>query len=199
MQGTSRNLLGCLVTDVQTGASIGWVQNTVFDATGEQITELLVDPSARRTAESARNEERGERLIGHPLVDSTSRYLGEIVDVVVGTESGQVQGLMIERTPGQADYMPIYQGILWEHGHWVLMQDTPRLRSTMFPAEEEPPATAEVSEDWMVGQIARVRLTDRQGQVIIEPGQRITLQTVEHASRAGVLHRLDAEFPEEVT
>jgi len=30
--------------------------------------------------------------------------------------------------------------------------------------------------------------------VIVEPGQRITAGMVERASRAGVLHRLEAEF-----
>jgi sporulation protein YlmC with PRC-barrel domain len=187
---------GCLVTDIQTGETIGWVKNIVFDPHGEQITELLVDPSARPRA--GKGEEHGERLVGRSLFDSTHRYLGEIVDLVVGTETGRLHGLMIERTPGQQDFLPAYQGLRWEDDHWVLMAEKPGLRSTMFPAEPEPEENAhEPADDWMVGQVATVRLTDRRGQVIVEPGQRITAGVVEQANRAGVLHRLEGEFPDE--
>lgn len=197
MNGPKRDVLGCLVTDIQTGETIGWVKNIVFDPFGEQVTELLIDPSRKHGAPD--HEERGERLIGTSLFDSSSRYLGEIVDVVVGTESGRLHGLMIERTPGQQDFLPAYQGLVWEDDHWILMQTTPTLRTTMFPHEEEPELPSfEGADDWMVGQIATVRLTDRAGQVIIEPGQRITAGVVEQASRAGVLHKLEAAFPEEV-
>jgi hypothetical protein len=58
----------------------------------------------------------------------------------------------------------------------------------------EPQGSEDPANDWMVGQRASVRLTDRRGQVIVEPGQRITAGMVEQASRAGVLHRLEAEF-----
>lgn len=197
MNGPKRDVLGCLVTDIQTGESIGWVKNIVFDPFGEQITELLVDPSRKQG--SPASEERGERLVGTSLFDSNSRYLGEIVDVVVGTESGRLHGLMIERTPGQQDFLPAYQGLVWEDDHWVLMQAAPALRTTLFPHEPEPePITSEGADDWMVGQIATVRLVDRAGHVIVEPGARITASVIEQASRAGVLHKLEAAFPEEV-
>ena len=142
--------------------------------------------------------ETGESLVGHALVDSNSRYMGEIVDVVVGSATGRLTGLIIERTPGEADYMPVYQGLLWENGHWVLMQEpAPQLRHTMFPEEVEAPPAPDATDDWMIGQPAAVRLTDRQGHLIIDCGQRITATTIEQASRAGVLHRLEAAFPEE--
>lgn len=191
MKSTTSPLLGCRVTDVQTGETLGWVKNTVFDPQGEQVTELLVDPSARRKEPPAL--EHGERLLGQALVDSNSRYLGQIVDVVVGVESGLVHGLMIERTPGQADYVPAYQGLVWEQGHWVLIHEAPVFSTTWLPEQAEAPLSGEVGDDWMIGQIATVRLTDRQGQVIIQPGERITATTIEQASRAGVLHRLEGQ------
>lgn len=193
MIGLEKQLLGCLVRDIQTGASIGWVKSIVFDPQGERITELLVDPSAKPRVGGL--DDRGENLLGRPLFDSGSRYLGEIIDVVVGAETGRLQGFMIERTPGEQDFLPAYQGMMWEDGHWTLMEENPRLRSTMFPAENEPALTVdEPSEDWMVGRTATVRLTDRRGQLIVDRGQRITAATVESASRAGVLHMLEAEF-----
>lgn len=182
---------GCLVTDVQTGETLGWVKTIVFDAHGEPITELLVDPTARPHAQS----ESGERLLGRPLFDAAQRYLGEIVDLVVGTESGRVHGVMIERTPGQQDYVPTYRGLRWEGDHWVLLAEPATLRHMMLPESPPPALTPEPSEDWMVGQIATVRLQDRRGHVIVEPGQPITAGTVEQASRAGVLHRLEGRFP----
>jgi sporulation protein YlmC with PRC-barrel domain len=198
VNGSKRDVLGCLVTDIQTGETIGWVKNIIFDSYGEQITELLVDPTRKQGA--ADSDERGERLVGTSLFDSNSRYLGEIVDLVVGAESGRLHGLMIERTPGQQDFLPAYQGLAWEDDHWILMQAAPTLRSTMFPHDPDLdlPVDEGSGDDWMVGQVATVRLTDRQGHVIIEPGQQVTASVVEQANRAGVLHKLEATFPEEV-
>jgi hypothetical protein len=78
------------------------------------------------------------------------------------------------------------------------MPERPQLRSTMFPHEAFDEELAfDAEDDWMVGQVATVRLLDRRGHVIVEPGQRITPSVVEQASKAGVLHKLEAEFPEE--
>ncbi|HEY9723919.1 MAG TPA: PRC-barrel domain-containing protein [Oscillatoriaceae cyanobacterium] len=195
MNASKVPVTGCLVTDVQTGETLGWVKNIVFDAHGEPITELLVDPSARpRSA-----DEGGERLLGRPLFDAAQRYLGEIVDLVIGTQSGRVHGVMIERTPGQQDYVPTYQGLRWEGDHWVLLAEPSTLRHMMLPETPAPAIRQEPGEDWMVGQIATVRLQDRRGHVIVEPGQTITASIVEQASRAGVLHRLEGRFASERT
>lgn len=195
MHASDTELLGCLVTDIQTGASIGWVKNIVFDAQGEQVAELLVDPTSRPSKNE--RDEPAEGLVGRPLFDAHSRYLGEIVDLVLGSETGRLHGLMVERQSGEQAFMTAFQGLVWEDDHWVLMPERPAtLRTSMVPAVPTGPAEAapEAAEDWMVGQIATVRLTDRRGQVIIEPGQRITPGAVEQASRAGVLHLLEAEF-----
>jgi hypothetical protein len=129
-----------------------------------------------------------------PLFDPAGRYMGEIIDLVMGAESGRLQGLMVERSPGEQGLVPAYQGLMWEGDHWTLLEEAPRLRSTMFPEDADQPVIEDPANDWMVGQRASVRLTDRRGQVIVEPGQRITAGMVEQASRAGVLHRLEAEF-----
>jgi sporulation protein YlmC with PRC-barrel domain len=195
LNASENQVLGCLVTDIQTGESIGWVKNLIFDQRGEQVTELLVDRRARPQREG---EERSEGLVGRPLFDSQNRYLGEIVDMVIGSETGKLHGLMVERSPGRQDFLPAFQGLVWEQDHWVLMPERPQLRSTMFPHEAFDEELAfDAEDDWMVGQVATVRLLDRRGHVIVEPGQRITPSVVEQASKAGVLHKLEAEFPEE--
>jgi hypothetical protein len=87
---------------------------------------------------------------------------------------------------------------MWGEEHWVLREEMPNLRSTMFPAEPiEIVEATQAADDWMVGQTSTVRLIDKRGLVIVEPGQRITPGIVEQASRAGVLHKLEAEFPVE--
>lgn len=188
MNASSKQVLGCLVRDIQTGDPIGWVKTVVLDPEGEQVTELLIDPGAR--GRGTRLVEPLERMLGRPVFDVASRYLGEVADVVVGTESGRLLGLVVERTPGRQDYLGLERGLVWEDDHWVVMHDRPE------PGSEptEPVAVpAEAHEDWMVGQVATVRLVDGLGHVIVEPGQRITPGVVEQASRAGVLHRLEGE------
>ncbi|MNL49024.1 hypothetical protein D3C87_1719270 [compost metagenome] len=151
-------------------------------------------------AASARGaqDELEERLVGRLLFDPAEQYLGEITDALVGSTSGCLKGVIAERSPGKQELVEIVHGLKWEEEHWVLLQAEPTLRSTMFTAE--PPEVVEPSEaadDWMVGQVSTVRLIDKRGQVIVEVGQRITPGIVEQASRAGVLHRLEAEFPVE--
>lgn len=197
MDAMDKDVLGCLVRDIQTGASIGWVRSIVFDAEGDRVMELLIDRSAKLRSES--EGDRTERLLDRPLFDSSNRYMGEIVDLVVGVEGGRLQGLLVERTPGERHFLPAYLGLSWEVDHWTLLgsgappEKGEKLHTAMYPAETDTPTSPE--EDWMVGQIAAGRLVDRRGQVIIEAGQAITAGTVEQASRAGVLHRLDAELP----
>jgi sporulation protein YlmC with PRC-barrel domain len=192
MNGVEKQVLGCVVRDIQTGTIFGWVKSIVFDPAGERVTELLVDPSVKPRV--GVGEDPGERLLGMPLFDPVGRYMGEIIDLVMGAESGRLHGLMVERSPGEQGLVPAYQGLMWENDHWTLLEEAPRLRSTMFPDDVEPQGSEDPANDWMVGQRASVRLTDRRGQVIVEPGQRITAGMVEQASRAGVLHRLEAEF-----
>lgn len=192
MNGVEKQILGCLVRDIQTGASIGWVKTIVFDPAGEQVTELLVDPSAR--PRGGIHMDPGQELMGSPLFDPIGRYMGEITDLVMGAESGRLQGLMVERGAGEKDLVPAYQGLIWEDDHWTLLDEAPRLVSTMYPEAPEPELIEDPASDFMVGHRATVRLMDRRGQVIVEPGQRITPGMVERASRAGVLHRLEADF-----
>ena len=187
MRADEREILGCLVRDVQSGVSIGWVRGVIFDPRGERVTELLVDPSGTPHGRAA--AEAGQRMIGEPLYDPLGRWLGEIVDVVVGAESGRLQGVMVDRGPGDADFLPAYQGLISEQGRWTLLEDVGA--ATAAPASSSPPPDA--ADDWMVGQIAARRLADRAGRLIVDKGQRITAATVEHASRAGLLHLLDAE------
>ena len=130
--------------------------------------------------------EPGERLVGRPLHDSAGRFLGEITCAVLGERSGQLQTLLVTRGQGEPVQIPA-QRLIWEDDHWAVV-DEPR-------SAEPPPLPAHAytlvpAQDWMVGQIATRRLTDRRGQVIVEAGQRITPGTVELASRASVLHRL---------
>lgn len=192
MNGVEKQLLGCLVRDILTGVSLGWVKSIIFDPSGERVTELLVDPTAKpRVGASA---DPGERLLGRPLFDPAGRYMGEIIDIVVGAESGRLQGLMVERSPGEQGLVPAYQGLMWEGDHWSLLEEAPRLNTTLFPEPVEVAEDFDAASDWMVGQRASVRLTDRRGQVIVERGQRITPGVVEQASRAGVLHKLEVEF-----
>jgi sporulation protein YlmC with PRC-barrel domain len=190
--GVEKQILGCLVRDIQTGSSIGWVKSIVFDPAGELITELLVDPTVK--PRGGMGADPGEKLIGQPLFDPAGRYMGEIIDIVVGAESGRLQGLMVERGAGEQGLVPAYQGLMWEGDHWSLLEDATRLRSTMFTETVEAVEPEDPASDWMVGRRATVRLTDRRGQVIAESGQRITPGMVEQASRAGVLHRLEVDF-----
>lgn len=195
MNASKRQILGCLVTDSQSGETIGRVKSVVFDPTGETITELLVTPDGRR---GAVEDELEERLIGRLLFDPDERYIGEIADALVGSRTGSLKGLILERAAGEQDLVEIPHGLRWEEEHWVLQQPEPALRSTMYPAEiAEAVEPSEAADDWMVGQVSTVRLMDKRGQVIVEPGQRITPGIVEQANRAGVLHRLEAEFPVE--
>lgn len=194
MNASKREILGCLVTDSQSGAAIGRVKSVVFDSLGEAITELLVTPVAKP---EATNDEMEERLVGRLLFDPSERYLGEIVDALVGADSGALKGVIAEQSPGQQFLIETPHGLSWGEEHWVLRQAQPNLRSTFFPEPIEPVEAAQATDDWMVGQISTVRLIDKRGQVIVEPGARITPGIVEQASRAGVLHKLEAEFPVE--
>ena len=191
MKGNEREILGCLVRDAQSGATIGYVRGVLYDPQGAQITELLVDPSGKPRGRSA--GEPGEKMIGQPLHDPVGRYLGEIVDVVIGARSGRLQGVLVDRGPGEPEFLPAYQGLMCDEGRWTLLEEAPRLRSTMLPAEEPPLGEASPADDWMVGQVATRRLVDRQGKLIVEQGQHVTSAIVEHASRAGMLHLLEAE------
>ena len=190
MKGNEHEILGCLVRDALTGATIGWVRGVLYDPRGEQVTELVVDPSGKPSGRSV--GEPGERMIGQPLFDPVGRCLGEIVDVVVGATSGRLQGVLVDRGPGEPDFMPAYQGIMCEDGRWTLLEEAPRLRSSMLPEEEPPVMVPSPGEDWMVGQVATRRLVDRQGRVIVEQGQVVTPAIVEHASRSNLLHLLEA-------
>lgn len=195
VNASKREILGCLVTDSQTGESLGRVKSVVFDPQGEYVTELLVTPASRSHAQE---EELEERLIGRLLFSQDNTYLGEIADALVGASSGRLKALITERSAGKQELVDIAHGLRWGEEHWLLMQEQPALRSTLFPAEPvEVPEVSEAADDWMVGQISTVRLLDKRGQVIVEPGQRITPGIVEQASRAGVLHKLEAEFPVE--
>jgi sporulation protein YlmC with PRC-barrel domain len=190
-----KQVLGCLVRDIQTGAVFGWVKTIVFDPAGEQVTELLIDPSVKPRLGAG--EDAGESLVGRPLFDPVGRYLGEIGDLVLGVRTGRLQGLVVDRGEEEHGMVTAYQGLMWENDHWTLLEEMPRLRSTLYPEPAERTPTVEEqdpSNDWMVGRRSTVRLTDRRGQIIVEPGQPITPGVVEQASRAGVLHRLDAEF-----
>jgi hypothetical protein len=195
VNASKREILGCLVTDSQTGEAIGRVKSVVFDSQGESITELLVTPLAKP---QATNDELEERLVGRLLFDPSERYLGEITDALVGASSGALKGVITERSPGQQSLIETPHGLLWGEEHWVLREEMPNLRHTMFPAEPiEIVEATQAADDWMVGQTSTVRLIDKRGLVIVEPGQRITPGIVEQASRAGVLHKLEAEFPVE--
>jgi sporulation protein YlmC with PRC-barrel domain len=152
----------------------------------------LIEPTAK--PRGGTGSDHGEKLIGQPLFDPAGRYMGEIIDIVVGAESGRLQGLMVERGAGEQGIVPAYQGLMWEGDHWSLLEEVMRLRSTMFPETLEPAGPEDPANDWMVGHHATSRLLDRRGQIIAEPGQRITPGMVEQASRAGVLHRLDVDF-----
>lgn len=191
MKDNEREILGCLVRDAHSGETIGWVRGVIYDPHGERVTELLVDPQGKPRGRSA--GEPGERMIGEPLYDPAGRCLGAIVDVVVGAQSGRLQGILVDRGPGEPDFVPAYQGMMCEEGRWTLLEEAPRLRAAMYPGAEPPMMEPCPTDDWMVGQVATCRLVDRQGKVIVEPGQRITPAIVEHASRAGMLHLLEAE------
>jgi hypothetical protein len=167
----------------------------VFDPQGENVTEILVTPASRTRVQE---EELEERLLGRLLFCQDNTYLGEIADALVGARTGHLKGLITERSPGKQELVEIVHGLQWGEEHWMLLQEQPSLRSTMFAAEPvEVLEVSEATDDWMVGQVSTVRLTDKRGQVIVEAGQRITPSIVEQASRAGVLHKLEAEFPVE--
>lgn len=197
VKGNESEILGCLVRDAQSGVTIGWVRGVMYDPRGERVTELLVDPTGKPRGRSA--GEPGERMIGEPLHDPTGRYLGEIVDVVVGAQSGRLQGVLVDRGPGEPDFLPAYQGIMCDEGRWTLLEEAPRLRTTMYPTEDAPLMQPSPTDDWMVGQVATRKLVDRQGRMIVEQGQHVTPAIVEHASRAGMLHLLEAEPRDAVT
>jgi hypothetical protein len=167
----------------------------MYDPQGENITEILVTGAARPEPVEGELE---ERLIGRLLFTEGTTYLGEITDALVGAESGTLKGVITERNQGRQELFMITAGLQWEDEHWQLLEEGHTLRTTIFPPSAiETVAPTEASDDWMVGQLATVKLLDRRGHVIVERGQRITPAIVEQASRAGVLHRLEVEFPVE--
>ena len=135
----------------------------------------------------------GQRLYGQPLVDAAGRHLGEIVDAVLGAGNGRLQGFFVTNGAGEPAYVSVLAGLMHEEGRWILLEEAPCFRTTLFHAPEPADTVPDPAKDWMVGHVASRRLVDRQGRTIVEKGQTITAAIVAIASRTGTLHRLEGD------
>jgi sporulation protein YlmC with PRC-barrel domain len=187
MDNWRRQLLGCRVTNADSGELLGRVRSVLLDTTGETAKQLLIEMSGFQTTGTVPTE----NLLGTRLFDAYGNSLGEIVDLRLSIHDGQPRELVVEKRPGYPEVIPLDAGIHWQDDRWVLSADF----MGRFPKDTQENATPMASDDWMVGQLAQARLLDSAGHVILEPGQVITLNAVEQASRAGVLHRLEAKTP----
>lgn len=79
--------------------------------------------------------------------------------------------------------------------HWALsIERGSMLASNSLDPLAPPEAEPQSAKDYMVGQVAAVRLTDPDGKPIVEVGGAITPEVLERARHWGLLHRLAATF-----
>ncbi|MGE5707691.1 MAG: hypothetical protein ACM3YO_05105 [Bacteroidota bacterium] len=153
------SLMGCLVTDLRTGAPLGRIRTVEVDHRDERIDALAIETILPN---------HGHPLVGQRLFNSEGQPLGTVMDIVsILAEPAEARILLWLQAADAAEPLP--------------------------PSEE-----AEVSEtgDFMIGQIAACPLRAPNGELLVEAGGVITLALVKQAKRYGILHRLEARFPE---
>ncbi len=110
-------------------------------------------------------------LLGCPVSDyATGKTLGRVKCVVLDQPPQRIARIAVEFGPEADD------------------TEAETMYCDMEPLEPRP------HQDYMVGQTSTVSLSDGQGQAIVRAGETITPQVLDHARRAGLLHRLEATF-----
>jgi len=110
-------------------------------------------------------------LLGCPVSDyATGRTLGRVKCVVLDQPPQRIARIAVEFGP-EAE----------EGEHEALCCE-------LGPLEPRP------HQDYMVGQTSTVTLLEPSGAPIVRAGDTITPQVLDHARRAGLLHRLEATF-----
>lgn len=110
-------------------------------------------------------------LLGCPVCDyATGRTLGRVKCVVLDQPPQRIARIAVEVGPEteETEHDPLY--------------------CALEPLEPRP------HQDYMVGQTSTATLLDPEGLAIVRAGDTITPQILDHARRAGLLHRLEATF-----
>lgn len=104
-----------------------------------------------------------------------------VSDYATGRTLGRVKCVVLDHPPQRIARIAV------EVGLEVEVAEEP-VHCALEPLEPRP------HHDYMVGQKARVSLMDPGGRAIVRAGETITPQVLDHARRAGLLHRLEATF-----
>ncbi|MEB3198060.1 MAG: hypothetical protein VKP62_12740 [Candidatus Sericytochromatia bacterium] len=129
-----------------------------------------------------------EPLFERPLYGPHHRLVGTIRNALADPLDGTLTALQLETSAGDTCHLPLREGLSWQGTGWFL----PTSWELKDPHEEDSGITKRENGDYMIGQAARVTLSDFRGHPIVRAGQPITALVIELAQRAGVLHRLEA-------
>lgn len=105
-----------------------------------------------------------------------------VSDYATGRTLGRVKCVVLDQPPQRIARIAVEFGLEVEDAE----QET--LYCDVEPLEPRP------HQDYMVGQTSTVSLHDLTGHPIVRAGETITPQVLDHARRAGLLHRLEATF-----
>lgn len=105
-----------------------------------------------------------------------------VSDYATGRTLGRVKCVVLDQPPQRIARIAVEFGLEAETA------EQEALHCALEPLEPRP------HQDYMVGQKATVSLLDPEGRPIVRAGQTITPQVLDHARRAGLLHRLEATF-----
>jgi hypothetical protein len=171
------DLLGCPVTDVETGEVVGRVKVVVQSPTPGRIAQLALE---RLTDGWAREAMGAAPAMGEPLYDGRGVLLGWAVGMAESLPGGGMRRL------GEAG--PFAGGT-----RFLLVREQAEGEGAVIDGHDLGEGDS-AHGDYMVGQTAACTLIDPQGQTVIRHGEVITADVLERARRLGLLHRLEATF-----
>ncbi|MEB3330034.1 MAG: hypothetical protein VKQ33_12450 [Candidatus Sericytochromatia bacterium] len=125
-------------------------------------------------------------IVGALVAEEDGRPLGHATDILADPVTGTPTGLTIAGPEGPEHTVTLAGGLRWDGRAWRLP------RRAMAPAHAPTLPVDEPGDDWMRGLKAAAALHDRQGGLIVPRGGCIDAGVVIAATRAGVLHLLEA-------
>lgn len=171
------DLLGCPVTDYDSGEVLGRIKVVVQAPTPGRIAQLALE---RLEAPWASSESRPSQRLGEPVYDARGGLVGWVEDMAEGLPGGGLRRL------GDAD--PLSGG-----ASFLLVRENAEGEGAVVECQDHDEVES-AHNDYMVGQTAACTLVDGSGVTLIRAGEIITPQVLERARRQGLLHRLEATF-----
>lgn len=174
MRPLDLDILGCPVTDYETGEVMGRVKVVLLSATPGRIAQLALE---RLEGPGPVRALGGQ---GEALYDRRGGLVGWVLGLAESLPGGGLRRL------GEAGALP-------RGGRFLLVREPAQEEGAVIDCHELGEGDS-ARDDYMVGQTAACTLVDAAGQVVIQEGEVITSELLERARRLGLLHRLEATF-----